>query len=348
MRALSRLLAPALVLSSTVAGAQPAYIDDRSAPDTLVRSLYNAIERKEFARAWSYFAEPPANSVDTYASGFAETASVELLLGGASEEGAAGSVYYQLPIVLRSVAEDGSETVYAGCYTLRQPNPANDPDDFTPLRIEAGTLEETNASFDLDALPSRCTPDGPAIDLADMALAEAERVFATTFAGRCDGLDREDMGEEAETQSYEIGFRYMHETSDDPMRTARLFRFACNSGAYNFSHIYLMTDGEAPVEPVYFAIPELDIRYENDDLEGELREMTQLGVITRAELVNSEYDPDTQAITSLEKWRGVGDASSSGRWIFRYGAFSMVEYAVDPTYDGEINPQEIINLNEIP
>lgn len=348
MRITALLLAPALVVCGTTAGAQPVYMDDRSAPDALVRSLYNAIERDEFARAYSYFAEPPAASVEDYASGFADTASVDLITGAPSEEGAAGSVYHQLPVVLRSVAEDGSETVYAGCYTLRQPNPANDPDAFTPLRIEDGALEETDASFEADALPTRCSPDGAELAESDVALIEAERAFNATFAGRCEGRDREGMGEEEETQSYEIDFRYMHETGDEPMRTARLFRFACNVGAYNISHIYFMSDGMTPVEPVYFAVPELDIRYENDDMEGELQEMTQLGFITRAELLNSDYDPDTQAITSAEKWRGVGDASSSGRWIFRYGTFSLVEYEVDPTYDGQINPQQVINFNEAP
>ncbi|MHB2264912.1 DUF1176 domain-containing protein [Aliihoeflea sp. PC F10.4] len=348
MRALSRLLAPALILCGTTAGAQPAYIDDRSSPDTLVRSLYNAIERKEFARAWSYFAEPPADSVEDYASGFADTASVEVLVGGASEEGAAGSVYYQLPVVIRSVAENGDQTVYAGCYTLRQPNPANSPEEFTPLGIEEGALEETDATFGPDAVPTRCTPDGAELPEQNTALIEAERVFEATFADRCTGRDREGMGEDAEAQNYDIPFRYMHETGDDPMSTAHLFRFACNFGAYNVTHIYMMSTGDGSAEPVYFAVPELDIRYENDDMEAGLQEMTQIGWITRAELVNSEYDADTQAITTNEKWRGVGDASSSGRWIFRYGAFSLVEYSVDPTYDGEINPQEILNFNEAP
>ena len=179
-------------------------------------------------------------------------------------------------------------------------------------------------------------------------MARAEHVFASAFASRCEGRDRENMGEEGQPRSFDIAFRYMHETDNDPLRTAQLFRFACNVGAYNVSHVYLMTDGETGIEPVYFTVPELDIRYEDDDLERPVQAITQIGLITRAELVNSDYDPATQAITSFEKWRGVGDASASGRWIFRYGAFSLVEYDVDPTYDGEVNPQTIINFNEAP
>jgi hypothetical protein len=348
MRARLHVFVPILIGWTTVAGAQGSYLDDRSTPDALVRSLYNAIEREEFARAYSYFATPPADSVEAYAAGFADTAAVELLTGASLAEGAAGSVYYQLPVVLRSVDEDGDETIYAGCYFLQQPNPSNDPDDFTPMRIQNGALHRTDATFGPDALPTRCSPDGPELGPSDSGIAQAERVFASAFASRCDDRDREDLAEEDQPQSFDIPFRYMHETSDDPLRTAQLFRFTCNVGAYNVSHVYLMTDGETGIEPVYFTVPELDIRYEDDDLEGAVEDMTQIGLITRAELVNSEYDPDTQAITSFEKWRGIGDASSSGRWIFRYGAFSLVEYDVDPTYDGEVNPQTIINFNEAP
>jgi hypothetical protein len=333
----------ATLLVSTGALAQRAFVDDRSSPETVIRSLYNAIDRDEFARAYSYFSNPPADSVEAYAQGFAGSETTELIFGAPSDEGAAGSVYYRQPIVLRSVAEDGTETVYSGCYTLQAPNPANFAQDYAPMAIEDGELAVSDAEFGPDALPRQC--GGADLPETDAALLEAERMFAAGFADRCGGGME---GVESEPQGYEIGYRYMHETSDDALRTARLFRFFCNSGAYNVSHVYLMTDGTGPVEPVAFAVPELDIRYENDDLEGAVEEMTQLGMITRTELVNSDYDPDTQAITSFEKWRGVGDASASGRWIFRYGAFSLIAYEVDASYDGEINPEQVIGYGEAP
>lgn len=343
MRKLVSIGVPALLLS-TSALAQTAFIDDRSSPEAVIRSLYNAIDRDEFARSYSYFANPPADSVEAYAQGFADTDTSELLLGVAAEEGAAGSVYYRQPLVLRSVAADGTETVYTGCYTLRAPNPANFADGYVPMAIEDDDLQESDAEFGPQALPQQCADEE--LPPTDAALLEAERMFAASFAGRCGAGAMEGM--ETESQGFEISYRYMHETSDDPMRTARLFRFFCNGGAYNIGHVYLMTDGTGPVEPVSFAVPELDIRYENDDLEGAVEEMTQLGMITRTELVNSDYDPDTQAITSFEKWRGVGDASASGRWIFRYGAFSLVSYEVDASYDGEINPEQVIGYGEAP
>ncbi|TIR87704.1 MAG: DUF1176 domain-containing protein, partial [Mesorhizobium sp.] len=37
--------------------AEAAYIDDRSSAEAVVRSLYSAINRHEFARAWGYFGD---------------------------------------------------------------------------------------------------------------------------------------------------------------------------------------------------------------------------------------------------------------------------------------------------
>ncbi|MGH6859926.1 MAG: hypothetical protein ACRECY_06700, partial [Phyllobacterium sp.] len=39
----------------------PEYLDDRSTPETVIKSYYNAINRQEYARAYSYYApdSPP-------------------------------------------------------------------------------------------------------------------------------------------------------------------------------------------------------------------------------------------------------------------------------------------------
>ena len=47
--------------------------------------------------------------------------------------------------------------------------------------------------------------------------------------------------------------------------------------------------------------------------------------------MNSEFDEQERSLTSFNKWRGIGDASSSGKWIFRDGDFTLVHYEVDPT-----------------
>ena len=51
----------ASVLATASAGAaEPAYLDDRSDAASLVQSLYNAINRHEYARAWDYFGDDEA------------------------------------------------------------------------------------------------------------------------------------------------------------------------------------------------------------------------------------------------------------------------------------------------
>jgi hypothetical protein len=60
-------------------------------------------------------------------------------------------------------------------------------------------------------------------------------------------------------------------------------------------------------------------------------------------LVNSDFDPDTATLSSYSKWRGIGDASSSGTWVFDDGRFVLARYEVDASYDGEVNPETIVD-----
>ena len=38
----------------------------------------------------------------------------------------------------------------------------------------------------------------------------------------------------------------------------------------------------------------------------------------------------------------------TGTWLFRDGAFSLVQYDVDASYDGEINPETVLDYNTAP
>ena len=53
--------------------------------------------------------------------------------------------------------------------------------------------------------------------------------------------------------------------------------------------------------------------------------------------------PATRTVTSHSKWRGLGDASSSGQWLFHNGRFILKSYDADASYDGEINPQTVLD-----
>lgn len=132
------------------------YIDQRSTAVDLITSYYNAINRHEYARAWDYWGGQ--NQDQTYAefvAGFAETQSVRMQTGPGSSEGAAGSIYFVLPVVIEATGTGGDLQVYSGCYTLRLVQPAIQEPPFRPLHIEATTLNPRKGAF-ADIGPESC------------------------------------------------------------------------------------------------------------------------------------------------------------------------------------------------
>ena len=96
----------AIAALSPCAGADEPYMDDRSDAASLVRSLYNAVNRHEYARAYDYFTAPPAKTFDAYVQGYEGTARVDVITGRVKSDGAAGSVFYAVPTAVR--ARDGA------------------------------------------------------------------------------------------------------------------------------------------------------------------------------------------------------------------------------------------------
>ncbi|MEP9389392.1 DUF1176 domain-containing protein [Mesorhizobium sp. KR9-304] len=351
MRPLPLALASAVLLrclSGVDAFAQETrYIDDRSSAATIVKSLYNSVNRKEYARAWDYFGdEKPATDFKAFADGYASTERVDVEIGAVSEEGAAGSIFYSVPVAIRAVGADGSEKVFAGCYTARQVNAQIQEPPFRPLHIDKGSLKPADGDL-VDALPAQCGDTPPA--KTDAAFEQAKAAFAASHAEQCEanGGARADDPSNA-PQAYPISYHYKTDAEGAEPRQARLFRFYCSMGAYNEVHIYYVSDEISGVNELHFAEPELDIRYENDNSEGKVESITVIGFRSSGELINSFYDEATMSISSHAKWRGVGDAASSGTWIFRDGAFALVNYEVDASYDGEINPETVVDYNTPP
>jgi hypothetical protein len=322
------------------------YIDDRSDAASLVRSLYNAINRKEFARAWAYFGDTkPARDFASFVEGYEGTRAVKVLTGAVSSEGAAGSTFFSVPVAILATGADGQDNVFGGCYTARLVSPQLQEQGFQPLHLEKGTLKPMPDHAIDDALPEQC-PDAPAPDKAQALLDRAKAAFVATHGDECISPPGQATAPEPET--YSIGYRYKSSAEDEPEQQARLFRFFCSMGAYNESHIYYLHKEVEGLQELHFATPEVDIRYENDDTEGKVESVAIIGFRADAQLVNSFYDDATKSISSHAKWRGVGDASSSGLWIFRDGDFTLVKYDVDASYDGEINPETVLDYDTAP
>lgn len=319
------------------------YIDDRSSAEAVIRSLYSAINRHEFARAWGYFGDAkPAKDFDSFVKGYDGTDKVEVGTGAISDEGAAGSIFYNVPVAIRATDKSGGEKVFAGCYTLRQVNAqiqAAPP--FDPIHIEKGALKPSTADFE-QAVPPVCG-DGPPPPKKDTALEQAKKAFLATYGGQC---DKDLVANEPEV--FSIKYKDKDAQPGDPDKETRLFHFSCSAAAYNESSVYYMTDELSDVQQLQFAEPKMDIRYENNDSDGKLLGMSIVGFETTGWAVNSDYDADAHTITTFNKWRGIGDASDAGTYLFRNGGFSLVQYDVDASYDGEENPQTVVDYNSAP
>lgn len=333
-RTLSAILFLAFVFSAA-AHAEPVYYDDRTNPETLIRSLYNAINRKEFARAFSYFERQPAPSFEAYAAGFADTEHVEVVTGIARSDAGAGSIYYTLPVAIEARKVDGSHRRYAGCYTFHLLQPAAQAFPYRPLSIADGKLhEEGNAAVRLkDVLPEKCGEGNAAS--SHPLLENAQRLFEVTYGNFCDtGLNRQ-------LEHYTIN------PSGHDGSPPTLFRFLCTRGAYAEGHIYLIQSETGELIPLQFSEPELAIQYENDDHES-VEEIRVIGYRSTFLLTDSFFDPDELSIISRARWRGLGDASAIGKWLYRESEFMLVHYEVDASYDGEINPVTILDYEPAP
>ncbi|MGU3576720.1 hypothetical protein ACLBWZ_14380 [Brucellaceae bacterium C25G] len=135
----------------------PYYLDNRSTPETLIASYYNAINRKEYVRAYSYYSEEGRDpNYDVYAEGYINTKSVKVKTRQTEPDPGAGQIYWSVPLAIEAEDNDGKKTVFTGCYTLRMTNPAmQDVPPFKPLEIMTGSL--TPSPLDLEkSVPESC------------------------------------------------------------------------------------------------------------------------------------------------------------------------------------------------
>jgi len=142
-------------------GGPEGYLDDRSGPLALVESYVNALNRHEYARAYYYWED--GSDVGPFAdfeAGFADTQVVTLTTGTILGEGAAGNLFYNVPVTLRAATSPG-EQVFAGCYVLHLAQPANQAEPpFRSLGIRSGVLEEVPAGGDADAIMNAACEGG--------------------------------------------------------------------------------------------------------------------------------------------------------------------------------------------
>ena len=118
---------PALVFGIQVGSGQatPALLTDWNNPIGLLQSYYNAINRHEYARAYSYWETPGTPNGVTpifkdFVRGYANVASVEITTGTILSDAGAGNIGYQVPTVISAIQADGTIQRFYGCYLLHR------------------------------------------------------------------------------------------------------------------------------------------------------------------------------------------------------------------------------------
>jgi hypothetical protein len=140
------------------------YLDDRSTPVSVLLSYYNAINKHEYLRAYSYWNNPSVSqgTLEQFTNGYLDTASVSLMFGKVSDEGAAGSIYFTVPVIINAVKTNSTQQKFAACYILRLPQPGNyGAPPISPMGMEKGTAKVVALNTtDANALAQACTgPD---------------------------------------------------------------------------------------------------------------------------------------------------------------------------------------------
>ncbi len=137
-----------------------AYIDDRSTSVALINSFFNAINRKEYLRAYSYWGNPQTSlgTLANFSNGYASTDSVSLVFGPVFSSPGAGQIYSSVPVRLKAVDTNGNRTDYAACYVthLSQPGFYGEPP-IQPMNIQSGTATTVDVkASDADVLAQAC------------------------------------------------------------------------------------------------------------------------------------------------------------------------------------------------
>ncbi len=133
------------------------YLDERSSALNVVKSLLNAINRKEFARAYAYWQNPATapGPFAAYQQGFSTTARVDAIFGAVQSDAGAGQLYYKVPLAEKVTSNNGAVQTFMGCYTLHIAQPALQfLPPFIPLGITKGDLNLVTNAADIQALQS--------------------------------------------------------------------------------------------------------------------------------------------------------------------------------------------------
>jgi hypothetical protein len=135
--------------------------ENRSGAIETLQSYYNAVNRREYERAYSYWETPgtsPSSTPPDYATfvrGYQTTAHVTITLGTPSLDAGAGNFWATVPTVIVATTTNNDRQVFAGCYVLHHTNPGADPRPDAELwKLNRAAIEARPS----DAVPAALLP----------------------------------------------------------------------------------------------------------------------------------------------------------------------------------------------
>ena len=139
------------------------YLDDRSNAVDVLSSLFNAVNRKEYVRAYSYWeTNSKVGPFDKFQQGYAATASVQLTTGKVTTGNGAGQIYYTVPAVLKAKTSGGVTQTFSACYILHLSRPEiQGTPPFQPLAIQSATAKQVSNGSDTDTLLAKACAGQP-------------------------------------------------------------------------------------------------------------------------------------------------------------------------------------------
>ncbi|GGW40580.1 hypothetical protein GCM10011452_31250 [Gemmobacter lanyuensis] len=179
--------------------------------------------------------------------------------------------------------------------------------------------------------------------IADPADEAATAAFVATYRDACfSAFDEQGQLIEPPTR-HEAQSTTSYDGSKTPIT---LWEFSCMMGAYNLSSVVYARSDLTGLVPMTFATPDLTIITEDPaDPESAVKEVKIAGWSASPFVTNASFDPLTGEMSEYSKWRGIGDASSASVWRLVDEKFRLIRHEVDATYDGELNPQTLVQFD---
>jgi hypothetical protein len=145
---------------------QAPFYEDRTDPAAALVSYYNAVNREEYERAYSYFEgapNPPPSLAPPFAQfvqGYADTASVALAVGKFTTDAGAGNIFAAVPVAIIATHTNGSKETFSGCYIMHRVNDGiSDNRNDVLWSIRSAKLAPAAANATLDQMLSQtCAP----------------------------------------------------------------------------------------------------------------------------------------------------------------------------------------------